>query len=79
VRFHAGHYYRPAGYRHYAWHRGAHLPRSYYAPRYVVHDYHSYHLHRPPHGHHWVRVDRDVVLTAIATGAVIAVVSDLFY
>ena len=79
VRFHAGHYHRPAGYRHYAWHRGAHLPRAYYAPRYVVHDYHAYRLHRPPYGHHWVRVDRDVVLTAIATGAVIAVVSDLFY
>jgi Ni/Co efflux regulator RcnB len=55
------------------------LPRAYYASRYVVHDYNAYHLHRPPHGHHWVRVDRDVVLTAIATGAVVAVVSNLFY
>jgi Ni/Co efflux regulator RcnB len=78
-RFHAGHYYRPVGYRHYAWHRGAHLPAAYYAPRYVVYDYDAYHLHRPPHGHHWVRVDGDVLLTAIATGVVVAVVSDLFY
>jgi Ni/Co efflux regulator RcnB len=79
ARFRAGNYYRPSGYRHYAWHRGAHLPSSYYAPRYVVHDYHAYHLHRPPHGHHWVRVDNDVLLTAIATGVVVAVVNDLFY
>ena len=78
-RFYAGHYHRPAGYRAYAWHRGARLPTRYYAPRYVVHDYAVYDLYRPPHGHHWVRVDRDVVLAAIATGVVVAVVSDLFY
>jgi Ni/Co efflux regulator RcnB len=79
ARFHAGQYHRPSGYRHHAWHRGAHLPSSYYAPRYVVHDYHAYHLHRPPYGHHWVRVDNDVLLTAITTGVVVAVVNDLFY
>jgi Ni/Co efflux regulator RcnB len=78
-RFDAGRYYRPSGYRHYAWHRGARLPVAYYGPRYIVHDYADYRLHRPPHGHHWVRVDHDVVLTAIATGAVVAVVSNLFY
>jgi Ni/Co efflux regulator RcnB len=78
-RFHAGHYYRPSGYRHYAWHRGARLPVAYYAPRYIVHDYSDYRLYRPPHGHHWIRVDHDVVLTAIATGAVVAVVNNLFY
>jgi Ni/Co efflux regulator RcnB len=78
-RFDAGRYYRPAGYRHYVWYRGARLPAAYYAPRYIVHDYGHYHLHRPPHGHHWVRVDHDVVLTAIATGAVVAVVNGLFY
>jgi len=78
-RYDAGRYYRPVGYRSYAWHRGARLPAAYYAPRYIVHDYSHYHLHRPPHGHHWVRVDHDVVLTAIATGAVVAVVNNLFY
>lgn len=78
-RFHAGHYHRPVGYRAYTWHRGARLPARYYAPRYVVHDYSVYDLYRPPHGHHWVRVDRDVVLAAVATGVVVAVVSDLFY
>jgi Ni/Co efflux regulator RcnB len=78
-RFDAGRYYRPSGYRHYAWHRGARLPSAYCAPRYIVHDYASYRLHRPPHGHRWVRVDHDVVLAAVATGAVVAVVNNLFY
>jgi Ni/Co efflux regulator RcnB len=78
-RFHVGHYYRPVGYRPYTWHRGARLPAAYCAPRYIVHDYHAYDLYRPPHGHHWVRVDGDVVLAAIATGAVVAVVNNLFY
>jgi Ni/Co efflux regulator RcnB len=79
ARFHAGHYYRPVGYRAYAWHRGARLPAAYYAPRYVIHDYRAYHLYAPPRGHHWVRVDNDVVLAAITTGVVVAVVNNLFY
>jgi Ni/Co efflux regulator RcnB len=78
-RFHAGHYHRPAGYRVYSWRPGMTLPAAYYAPRYVVHDYRAYHLHAPPRGHHWVRVDHDVVLAAIATGAVVAVVNNLFW
>jgi len=78
-RFDAGRYYRPSGYRTYAWHRGARLPAAYCAPRYIVHDYADYRLYRPPHGHHWVRVDHDVVLAAVATGAVVAVVNNLFY
>ncbi len=79
ARFHAGRYHRPAGYRAYAWHRGAHLPAAYYAPRYVVRDYRSYKLYAPPRGHHWVRVDNDVVLAAVATGVIVAVVNNLFY
>lgn len=79
VRYHAGVYHRPHGYRHYSWHRGARLPVAYYAPRYIVHDYHDYHLHRPPYGYHWVRVDNDIVLAAIATGVVLQVVDQIFY
>ena len=78
-RYDAGRYYHPVGYRAYSWHRGARLPAAYCAPRYVVSDYADYRLYRPPHGHHWIRVDHDVVLAAIATGAVVAVVNDLFY
>jgi Ni/Co efflux regulator RcnB len=44
-----------------------------------VRDYANYRLYRPPHGHHWVRVDHDVVLAAITTGAVVAVVHNLFH
>lgn len=72
-------YYPPHGYRHYRWHRGAYLPAAYYAPRYIVRDYHSYHLYAPPRGYHWVRVGNDVILAAVATGLVMNVISDIFY
>ncbi len=79
ARYHVGHYHRPSGYRPHVWHRGARLPAAYYAPRYIVHDYRAYDLYRPPHGHHWVRIDRDVVLAAVTTGVVVAVMADMFY
>ena len=41
---------------------------GYYARPYRIYDYRGYRLRHPPHGHHWVRVDRDAVLVAIATG-----------
>ncbi len=77
-RFDVGRYHRPQGYRHQAWRTGTRLPRAYYAPRYVVHNYRDYRLYAPPRGHHWVRVDNNVVLAAIAGGVVTAVVLDLF-
>lgn len=78
-RFYGGSYYRPYGYRHYSWRRGDYLPGAYYAPRYIVRDYRAYRLYAPPRGYHWVRVDGDVVLAAIASGLVVGVVSNLFY
>jgi Ni/Co efflux regulator RcnB len=72
-------YYPPKNYRHHRWYRGAYLPAAYYAPRYVVHNYSTYRLRPPPRGYHWVRVDNDVILAAIATGLVANVVSDIFY
>ena len=71
-------YYRPEESRYYAWHGGERFVRPYYAPRYVVENYGAYRLRPPPRGCHWVRVDNDMLLTAIATGAVIEVVSNLF-
>ena len=67
--------YRPAyGPAHgrgpgYGWKVG-HRYRDYYrGPIYVVNDYNSYHVRRPPRGHHWVRDDRgNLLLVAIATG-----------
>src|SRR5688572_7265074 len=53
------------GHHHRSWHRGAYLPHHYRRPVYVVHDYHGHRLRPPPRGYHWVRVDRDIVLTAL--------------
>lgn len=61
--------YRPS-YR--AWTRGAYLPRSYWGHR--VNDYRSYRLRQPPRGYHWVRVNNDYVLAAIATGLIADVI-----
>jgi Ni/Co efflux regulator RcnB len=73
-RFHESRYDHDG--RH--WLRGERLPASYYAPRYIVHDYHVHDLRRPPRGCHWVRVGRDAVLAAIATGVVLDIVYDRF-
>lgn len=71
-------YHPPRGFHRHHWRAGERLPYRYRTTRYVVHDYRHYHLYAPPRGHHWVRVDGDVVLSAIATGVVAAVVYDLF-
>ena len=78
-RYHAGVYHRPYGYRTHRWYPGARLPVAYYAPRYVIYDYHADHLRPPPYGYHWVRVDNDVVLAAIASGIVMQVVNEIFW
>lgn len=77
-RYHAATYHAPRGYSRHHWRAGERLPYGYRATRYVVHDYGHHHLYAPPRGHSWVRVDRDVVLTVLATGVVAAVVYDLF-
>jgi Ni/Co efflux regulator RcnB len=78
-RYHYGRYIAPRGYYHRSWRHGDHLPSAYYAPRYIVHDYHSYRLRPPPRGYYWVRVDNDVLLASIASGLVVSAVYDLFY
>jgi len=75
--FRADPYRATAGHYHY-WRRDDRLPTAYYAPRYIVHDYHARHLRPPPRGCHWVRVDRDAVLVAIATGVVLDAVYNRF-
>lgn len=78
-RIRAGEYRRPWGYRAHDWRRGERLPRAYYARPYVVNNYHACHLHAPPRGAHWVRVNNDAVLAAIATGLILDVVYSRFY
>jgi len=78
-RYDAGRYVVPRGYHVRSWQRGDRLPPAYYSSRYVINDYRAYRLYAPSRGQHWVRVNNDVLLTAVATGAVIAVVSGLFH
>lgn len=69
---------RDWGYREHDWRRGERLPIAYYAPQRVLGDYRVYGLREPPYGCRWVRVNNDVVLTAIATGAVLDVAYNVF-
>ena len=78
-RWHWGTYYRPYGYAPRYWHRGDRLPAAYYGQRYVIGNYYDCGLRAPPYGYHWVRVDHDVLLAAIATGVVLDVVFNQFW
>jgi len=78
-RFQLGFYRAPYGYHYRAWHRGDYLPRSYYSSSYIVYDWRPYRLYAPPYGYHWVRVGNDVLLTSLATGAVLDVIYDIWY
>lgn len=71
-------YVYPSGYRPYRWSVGHRLPPAYYHRNYYV-DYNSYRLPPPPYGYHWVRVDRDVVLVALATGLIRDVLYGIYY
>jgi Ni/Co efflux regulator RcnB len=78
-RFERGRFVRPHGYYYRSWRYGDRLPRAYYGRRYVVNDYYVYHLHQPPYGYHWVRVDNDIVLASIASGLVVSAVFGIFH
>ncbi len=77
-RYSPGAYRAPRGYVRHEWHQGDRIPVTYRSSRYVVNDYRTYHLDPPPRGQQWVRVDNDIVLTAITTGVVAAVVYGIF-
>ena len=67
----------PKNYRAHSWRRGERLPSDY--RRVEVREWRAYHLAAPPRGYHYVRVGNDVVLTAIATGIISAVIANAFY
>ena len=78
-RFHAPTpYYRPHGYLVRRWHDGDRLPYAYRARQYYV-DYQQYNLTPPPRGYQYIRVNNDVVLTAITTGVIMSVISGMYY
>lgn len=52
------------------WHKGDRVPASYRDKRYEVTDWKARHLRQPPRGYHWVNVDGDYVLAAVATGVI---------
>lgn len=77
-RYNAGRYYAPRGYQARAWGYGQRMPYEYRTNRYVVNDYNRYGLYAPPPGYQYVRSGDDVVLAAVATGLVVAVIAGLF-
>ena len=60
---------RGAGPDH-SWHKGDRIPASYRDKRYEVSDWKARHLRQPPRGYHWVSVNGDFVLAAVATGVI---------
>ena len=50
------------------WSRGDRLPREYQDSWYVVSDWRSEHLRKPPRGYHWLRANDQYVLAALANG-----------
>jgi Ni/Co efflux regulator RcnB len=60
---------RGAGPEH-NWHKGDRIPDSYRDKRYEVTDWRAHHLSAPPAGYHWVNVNGDFVLAAVATGVI---------
>jgi len=62
---------RPGGpIPHSDWHRGDRLPAEYRDRSYVVDNWHEHGLSAPPRGYHWVGVNGDYVLAAVATGVI---------
>lgn len=74
----AGRYAPPRGYQTRSWSYGQRMPANYRGSQYVVRDYNRYGLRQPPHGYQYVRSGNDVVLTAVATGLITAVIAGLF-
>lgn len=77
-RYSAGRYTPPRGFQTRAWAYGQRMPANYRSSQYVVRNYSAYGLRQPPSGYQYVRSGNDVVLTAVATGLITAVIAGLF-
>ncbi len=77
-RYSAPRYVAPRGYQARAWSYGQRMPAQYRTRSYVVTDYGHYGLRAPPRGYQYVRSGNDVVLTAVTTGLITAVIAGLF-
>lgn len=58
------------------WSRGERVPSSYRGGDYVVSDWHARHLKKPGRGYHWVHVNNQYLLIAIATGLIGSLIAD---
>lgn len=56
------------------WHRGDRLPNDYRDRQYVIDNWHEHNLQTPPRGYHWVGINGDYVLAAVATGVIAQIV-----
>lgn len=59
------------------WQRGQVLPNQYRSSSYVVTDYNRYGLSAPPRGYQYYRSGNNILLTAIASGLIGAVISSV--
>lgn len=59
------------------WSRGQVLPSQYRSHSYVVTDYHRYGLSAPPRGYQYYRSGNSILLTAIASGLIGAVIASV--
>jgi Ni/Co efflux regulator RcnB len=67
---------RPGGpIPHQDWHKGERVPAEYRDRNYEVDDWREHGLSAPPRGYHWVGVNGDYVLAAVATGVIASVLA----
>jgi Ni/Co efflux regulator RcnB len=71
-----GYYSVPSQYRRHSWHAGDYLPR--YFMRYVVNDYRSYGLPRPPNNCRWIWVNNSILLVDRSDRYILDEVSDIW-
>jgi Ni/Co efflux regulator RcnB len=69
-------WHAPKNWQRHNWQRGQRMPTEY--RRVVVNDYRNYHLAPPPRGYQYVRDGNDIVMTAIASGIIGAVIAGVF-
>lgn len=67
---HAGNHGPGGPIPHRDWRRGQRLPQAYRGHSYVVDNWREHGLRPPPRGYHWVGVNGDYVLVAIASGVI---------
>ena len=73
-----GPYHRPPGWVDRRWAFGQILPRTYWAPQYLISDYWLFGLEVPPAGYEWVRSGTDAILVNTVDGEILQVEYGVF-